>query len=458
MQSRLIRLAMLIPIALVVASIVVWGWWMFRVDSTRPKGPKLEVDSAPVGGVTFEIQHRAGLDDYTPVWGAESLTVHRGKEFLDYADGVLVVNGKGFPSPKPGEVVRWNLEGALLIDGRPQSPHPLQPRPLTAPGTALRWELRGGSDAPRDTLSVDWSRSGRLLLAANGDGSARLWDPDQPAIRMLFSPDPPKGGRGRWGLRGAISPDGKIVATANLQAESVTLWDVATGAKLAVLSEPPGKVTEIAFATVGWLLEARGGTLYVRDLTGDRTRVIPLGQVHSEFTPPFAIAPGSGTIARNDGHRVIVNRPSALGRPGEAVPLDVPESPVVIEKVTDEGSVALSVDGKLVAVFDGTSRLGVYDAKTGSLRTRLRWRKLQDRQAEPMQIGGMAFFPDGKTLAVGSIDSIRFYDLETGREWGILPSEWVRQLAISADGKTLAAALRYREGVHLWETAELVAK
>ena len=140
------------------------------------------------------------------------------------------------------------------------------------------------------------------------------------------------------------------------------------------------------------------------------------------------------------------------------VPLEVPESPLVIEKVTDEGYVALSVDGGLVAVFDGTSRLGVYDAKTGSLRTRLRWRKLQDRQGEPMQIGGMAFFADGKTLAVGSIDSIRFYDLETGREWGILPSEWVRQLAISADGKTLAAALRYRQGVRVWETAELVAK
>ena len=70
----------------------------------------------------------------------------------------------------------------------------------------------------------------------------------------------------------------------------------------------------------------------------------------------------------------------------------------------------------------------------------------------------MAFEPDGKTLAVGGSDSIRFYDVPSGRERSWVASPWVRSLAYSTDGRTLTAGLRYLPGLQLWDTADLEAK
>jgi WD40 repeat protein len=58
------------------------------------------------------------------------------------------------------------------------------------------------------------------------------------------------------------------------------------------------------------------------------------------------------------------------------------------------------------------------------------------------RVSGVAFAPDGKTLATGSGYSIQLWDTNTGRE--VSPAEGhtsaVRGLAISPDGNTLATA------------------
>jgi WD40 repeat protein len=117
---------------------------------------------------------------------------------------------------------------------------------------------------------------------------------------------------------------------------------------------------------------------------------------------------------------------------------------------------AFSADGNRLAVFDGDNRLLICDTAAGSKQQRrLRWRGKLDGAAT---IHAVAFSPDGQTLAVGDNESIRFYDVPTGRERGGLATPWVRSLAYSADGRTLAAGLRYQPGLRLWETADLVAK
>lgn len=434
---------LLFALPLVLVGLAAGVWLRKAVDpppaDDPPKPPELA--TATVGGVRYEAEHRPGEVVVSTRDG--TLDIRRGPDFLDLADGVLVINGVGFPLPKSGDVVRWNLDGPLLINGQPVAPHPLQPRPLDAAGADLQWAVAGPSPTPRDTLSVAWA--GPLLVVAHGDGLVRVWGADRKVVRSV-TPAPPKDGRGGWGLRAAVSPDGKTVAAANLLGDGVTLWDAATGGYVAALPAPPGKVTGVGFAANDWLLEARGPALLARHLGGDRSKVVPLGAVHTGFTVPFALGGDGGTLARNDGKVVAVSRLTPAGDTLTATPA------ATIPGATPDGVMAVSPDGGLVAVSDGTGKPALYDAATGAVRHRLRWRATEEK----VTVGAMAFLPDGKTLAVGGGPSVRLYDVPSGRERGWVACDEVRALAASADGQTLAAGLRHSPGVRLWAVSDLL--
>lgn len=438
------RAVILIPALIVLAAVGVWAYRALgpKPVESGPAAPELATHTA--GGVRFEVEHRPG--EYVARSADDSLVITRGGDVLDFQPDYVRVNNTEFPDLKPGDVVRWNLDGPLLVNGRPQAPHPIQPRELDAAATPLHWSPLP-SQYPRDTPSVGWVGNGRQLVAAHGDGAVRVWDADKGAVVKTFTPDLPKGGdHGAGGLRAAVSPDGKTVAVCNINGEEVTLWDVATGNKTATFFELKRKVTTVRYAQDDLLFEARGGILEARDLSRDPRAVDAVevvGKVHTQLVPPFAVSGDGWTIAWNDGAKVTIGH-SIWVLPG-----------ATIKNVSSSGCLALSPDGKLLAVFDGTDRLAIYETKTGKPKHRLRWR---NPSGGATQVTAMAFSPDGETLAVGDAGSLRLYDVDSGRERGWVAAAWVRSLAYSADGKTLAAGLRYAPGLVLWETAELVAK
>lgn len=449
MKLRPAYLLAIIPAGLVVAVLGVWLWHLLNPPAEpAASGPSVRVETRAVGGVTFEIEHEP-LEPVTFVSleGRDSLAFTRGREWLDFEEGVLAVNGVAFRSPAPGDIVRWNLAGPLLINGQPQSPHSFQPRQLDASGTDLIWEIRGGSPAPRDTLSVGWSRTG-ALVTAHGDGTVRIWDVAKRDETAILKPEPPKEGRQGWGLRAAISPGGRAVAITNLNDDEVTFWDAGSQKQTATLAQPPGKTTEVQFLSDDWLLEARGGTLLARALPPDRGKLVPLGSVHVQFNPPFAVDAETWTVARNDGRQITAFRLVPLIFTLFEVPLGR------IENVGPSGCFAIAPDGRTIAVFNGERRLAFHDIATGKEIRPMRWRG----KASTLDITSMAFAPDGKTLAVADRDSLRLYDVESARERGWVTTGWVRSLGYSRDGKMLVAALRYGSGVRLWNTADLWAK
>lgn len=381
----------------------------------------------------------------------ETIRYSRGDNYLEYEDGRLVITGIEFPSPRRGDVLRWDRGGSLLINGVVQHRlHPL-PRRLEQPGTHLKWDH--GRPSQADTLSVSWTRTGRLLAVATDDGFVRVWDVDRAEVKARLFHEPHRAGvNATWGVRTAISPDGKTVASSYMDAPDVILWDVANGNKTVTLSTPAGKVRDLRFLSDDWLLEFRGERLLARRLTGDRSRVIDLGKLHPSTHTLYAITiSGDGkTLALFDGTKATTHRVEIKPDGLRLIPV------ATVGKQFSEPTMALSQDGGLLAVYDGTKRpnrvLAVYDAMTGTRKYWLLWRKSSGFSNE---VGSMCFLADGKMLAVGGTDVVRFYDLDSRAERAWITTPWVRGLASSGDGQSLAAGFRYNASLRFWDIAEL---
>src|SRR5262245_2802527 len=70
------------------------------------------------------------------------------------------------------------------------------------------------------------------------------------------------------------------------------------------------------------------------------------------------------------------------------------------------------------------------------------------------QFSGLLYAPDGKTLiSSGLHDTVHCWDAATGKELCHLRTGWVNSLALSPDGKRLAAAAYDRPTIQLWDAA-----
>jgi WD40 repeat protein len=439
-MPRIVRIILtVIPLTIVIAAIGVWIYNTFRPPA-GPTSPEVQVQTKTIDGITFEAEYETTeAVKITLQASTHDVVFSRRGDILNYLHGLLTINDIGLPDVKPGDTVRWNLSGPVLYNGKPQEPHPLQPTAIEAPSFDATWDPQPSS-SPRDTLSLAWAGTSRLLVVGHGDGVIRVWDADQKIVLRSMTPDPPKkNDRGNFGLRIAVSPNGKQIAATNMFGDEVTLWDQDKATKTASLTgDPKGNVRQVEYASDDTLVEARGGNLILRSLDKKPTREI--GTFHEQMEPSFTVNAKARLIAWHDGKKLHFG-------PVDAASFE--------KNVASAGCLAFNADGTVLAEYDGNNRLSLYDTKTGNETRRLRWR---GTLGAADGINALAFAPDGLTLAVGSSDSIRFYDVPTGRERGGLASPWVRDLAYSADGRTLAAALRKQPGLRLWNTADLVVK
>jgi hypothetical protein len=109
--------------------------------------------------------------------------------------------------------------------------------------------------------------------------------------------------------------------------------------------------------------------------------------------------------------------------------------------------VAFSPDGRTVASAGADWTVRIWEVVTGrELRT------LRGHEARAMSV---AYSPDGRTLASASLDqTVRLWDVVSGRETRTLREHtaWIHGVAYSPDGRTLASASEDRT-VKLWDAA-----
>src|SRR5262245_24542612 len=333
------------------------------------------------------------------------------------------------------------------------------------------WDVRAGKELGR----IAHPRTSILTLALTSDGKTLAtagFDRKEGITLFLWDT---AGGRElhRWQAhRGELykitfSPDGKRLASASVEGPDgdnrTRVWTVPTGEQQLEL---PGAFHSLCFSPCGKVLAAAAnGSVFLREAdTGKHVRRIPVGG-------RGGVGRGNGVVFSPDGKALAVADPWTItlwevGSGKQLSPsLDGHEQ--VVESVrflpdgktlaaTSRGALsfwqvhtgkrivrfeglgshrlAISPDGKVLAMPSGSHTIGLWDAATG--------KKFRELEAHPSNaLLALVFTPDGKRLegAVGD-GTIRFWDVVTGKLIPQLARHEASSasLAFSPDGKTLA--------------------
>lgn len=327
--------------------------------------------------------------------------------------------------------------------------------------------------------ALKFAPDGETLISADTGGGIRVWNSADGRLLHAYQADPgvymlttiavsPDGTLlAAYGLRGVITlfeiPSGKVRHRLKDEAEYVTClqfspdnetlaaarsdgkvgaWDVVTGKMTRLFARDKSKVFALYFSADNKNLSAwtDGNVLHTWDLATGKTlaeRPGDKGQVFkAEFSP--------------DGKRAAVQQGGKTFRV-----LDVASGAEVFDlpghktRQSSPGfALAFGPDGRKLATLTDAGELRLWDLTTGKLIHLF-------SDSEWFWHAGVAFSPDGTSLASFHHFRVRLWDVASGKER--LPSEspdgCVNALAFSADGKTLATSSWCENVAHLWDTA-----
>jgi WD40 repeat protein len=332
----------------------------------------------------------------------------------------------------------------------------------------LRWSH------PQPVIFVAFLPDGKAVLTGCEDRIFRLWDRDTGKEIRRFVVPPTPATKKDWRIPmlsvvGALSVDGKTLATA--ADEQICFWDVATGKKTWQRAAPKvdiaianATVKELVFAPDGKSLAVRTIDETVHVIAADTGK--PVGQFRdqqekraglllSTIKPTMAFSPDGKCIATADREGEQLKTKMFL----RVREIESGKELWRVEMVLSGGlfPVAYAPNGKLIAAGTRGNDTKLFDADSGKLVHTIENARGWDN---------MLFSPDGKYLLGTFID----YEYATWHAvWSIHSGEEVhrfgtprervkseratagenRGLAVSADGKTLAAGTD--NTVRMWD-------
>jgi WD40 repeat protein len=291
--------------------------------------------------------------------------------------------------------------------------------------------------------SLAWSADGKTLVAGDLSGTARSWDATTGAKTYVLVKD----GDGRFV---AFSRDGKKLAAAGRRYGLIKLWDM-PGATMAAVLSGPETVEHSALA-----LSPDGSTVAVGDGQG-HTVVWDVPGHRIKYTidkaPAGVLAFSPDGMLLASGDESVHLWEARTGKPLKKLDKPVNNTPGSWPVTL---SLAFSPDGKMLAAGSMDRTVYLWDVSTGQ---RLRELDVWDQDLPYVPARGMvsslAFSPDSKMLAGGGYPgSVRFWDVATGdtvREIRGCGGS-IRAVAFSPDGKRLVTAGDSR-AMHIWDVA-----
>jgi len=413
-NKRLRQRAVFLATAFVIAGILalVAGIFWQRTIQSNKLATSRELSAAAVNNLEVDPERSALL----ALQALETADILEARNALHRSipEMHLLMNIPVSPSGIPG--VAYSPDGKLIAT-------------MTVRQEVKLWDANSG-ELLRTLVGVDdfggcvvFNPDGNILAGAYTT-QVVLWDVSSGEILTILSGGSQEGVAGYNIGVGQISfsPDGKYLATANMDGAS-TIWDIATSSKvlslMAVETLPP---KAIDYSPDGKLLANGGdaGMVQVWDAKqGTKLFTGELGGIiHAlSFSP--------------DGNHL-----AAASEDGGIKVWDARTGEVVSSPPRQSGmyNIAFLADGRYAtAGQDGTTR--VWDPLTGQQVL-----LLPGPNSTVISVDGS---PDGKRIITGAYDgSLRIWDATPGRELMTIPAHAgiVWDIAYSPDGKHLASA------------------
>ncbi len=242
----------------------------------------------------------------------------------------------------------------------------------------------------------------------------------------------------------AISPDGKILATADVQ-PVIRLWDTQTWQEKEAIKGHGNVIRSLAFRPDGTHLASGSLDQSTRiwNLSSNVKDVITLTDTEAQagfsnalFTPNGQkIIAASSRAARASIWDSVSGRKLAELK-GHTIPANISGSFFPL---------AVSSDSRLIATGSTDKRVKIWEVETG--------REISAISGLPFLPMTLAFSPSNRFLAIGTLGEVRIYDLTNSRETSKVktPRGYVWALSFVSDDKTLMTA---NEGsiLRFWDT------
>ena len=256
----------------------------------------------------------------------------RATRLISAKPGVVSVDFIAASDGKVREAVRDN-DGALLLDSN---------------GSSLKVQV------PNDRLML--SPDGRWLVAAQFFHDVTVLDTSTGApIRVI------KKAELDWQGPFAIQPHGAVLAVGGRN--DVTLWDLRTGSSLGKLN--CGGYSGVAFDAAGMQLATAGGQEVVLwDVTTGKAKAI-LASARNGLDYRNPVFGGPWLAAHNGGRVDVWNLPSLIDAATVTATPKRPTLSVELSQRDAQSAMALSPDGKLLAVAREPSAITLYALPEG---------------------------------------------------------------------------------------------
>ena len=277
--------------------------------------------------------------------------------------------------------------------------------------------ITGNTSFQNDCLA--FSPDGRILVSGNVDGTITLYDRITGTRKTLI------GHNREYITCIALSPDGKTLASSNREG-TIRLWDAITG---------EAKYTRMPVAGHNFSFTPGSDSLVV---VSHEDKISLWNSDTGEHKKTFAMHPDCAAIG------------AAFSPDGKTVAVGSVNGTVYLYDINTGGLkmifsehkdhviyLAFSPDGKILATTSYEDEtICLWAVHTGTHR--------KIRTEHPRNVGhaGLAFSPDGKTIASGGGDgTIRFWDVHTGDAKNIFTghSQEVRGIAFNPNGNYIAS-------------------
>jgi len=279
-----------------------------------------------------------------------------------------------------------------------------------------------------EVSTMAFSPDGRWLVSGSADQLIRVWEVATGHLLRTL-----EGHTAKVNCL-VFSPDGKLLASGSNDRTTI-LWDVATGKAKRRFVAPTREIYQVAFSPDGqWLASGSGEGIALWDVSsGKLLQGFGYGALKGHL---FGFTP--------DGHSLIVESDARIATWSLKHEILTWEMP--IEKGEPRRILATSGDGRLLALQDSHSNIGIRDARANQEVSKI--------SSEPVGLRDpAAFSPDRKILACQSDrkdHAVRLWDVASGSELRALGNSLSSALAFSPDGHKLAVAYT---SITIWDLA-----